>query len=45
MVGGTANSDKGPAYSYSELWDSNNPTAPTVPVAHPTGFAATMGLN
>ncbi|PNW73897.1 hypothetical protein CHLRE_13g577250v5 [Chlamydomonas reinhardtii] len=45
VVGGTANSDKGPAYSYSELWDSNNPTAPTVPVAHPTGFAATMGLN
>ncbi|PNW73898.1 hypothetical protein CHLRE_13g577300v5 [Chlamydomonas reinhardtii] len=45
VVGGTADADKGPAYSYSELWDSNNPTAPTVPVAHPTGFAANMGLN
>ncbi|KAG2438926.1 hypothetical protein HYH02_010720 [Chlamydomonas schloesseri] len=45
VVGGTANADKGPAYNFSELWDSNNPTAPPVPVPHPSGFSASMGLN
>ncbi|KAG2443678.1 hypothetical protein HXX76_002026 [Chlamydomonas incerta] len=45
VVGGTANADKGPVYNVSELWDSSNPTAATLPVPHPTGFAATMGLN
>ncbi|PNW72216.1 hypothetical protein CHLRE_16g677300v5 [Chlamydomonas reinhardtii] len=45
VVGGTANSDSGPAYTFSELWDSNNPSAPTTPVPHPAAFSASMGLN
>ena len=35
----------GPALQYAELWDSRNPTAPTINVTHPDNYFAQMGLN
>eukprot|EP00198_Chlamydomonas_reinhardtii_P005164 XP_001694500.1 glyoxal or galactose oxidase [Chlamydomonas reinhardtii] len=45
VVGGSMNIDAGPALQYAELWDSRNPTAPTINVTHPDNYFAQMGLN